>query len=55
MAIDEEIRAYLAGLMRRNRLAQLEHMAARPTLAQRRAARPRLGIVRRLVRFIVGR
>lgn len=54
MNIEDAVRFYLAGVARRNQLAQLEVMAARPTLAMRRAVRPRLGLVRRLVRLLMG-
>lgn len=54
MTLEEEIRWYLLHAYRRRQLARLEVMAARPSLARRRAARPRLGVVRRLVRFLVG-
>lgn len=55
MSIEEEVKAYLAGVYRRNQLSQLEMMAARPTLAQRRLARPRVGVLRRFLRLLIGR
>lgn len=53
MLIEEEIRHYLANATRRRQLVRLELMAARPSLAQRRSVRPRLGLIRRLLRLIV--
>lgn len=44
--------AYLAAARRRRQLALLERLSSRPSLAHRRAARPRLGLVRRLLRLL---
>lgn len=54
MTLEEEVRYYIAVRLRCWQLAQLERMAARPALAARRKVRPRVGIVRRALRWIAG-
>ena len=46
------VETYLAGIYRRHQLDRLEAMAARPTLSQRRAVRPRLGVLRRIASWL---
>lgn len=48
MSLEEELRWYLSTSYRRKQLMLLERMAARPTLSQRRAVRPRKGVLSRL-------
>lgn len=43
---------YLAAVRRRRQLAILERLSSRPSLAHRRATRPRMGLVRRLLRLL---
>lgn len=54
MTLDEEVMWYLATAWRRRQLARLEAMAARPSLSVKRRTRPRVGVLRRLVRFLAG-
>ena len=55
MRLEEEVAAYLAGLTRRNQLAKLEAMAERPGLKIRRKIRPRVSLLRALVRYLFNR
>lgn len=52
MNLEEELRWYLSNRQRRRELVRLELMAARPTLSQRRAVRPRVGIIKRLLKLV---
>ena len=53
MTLQEEVSAYLAGVIRRNQLTQLEIMNMRPSLATRRAVRPRPGFLVNLARLVL--
>jgi hypothetical protein len=54
VSIEEEVRMYLANRWRCWQLGRLEKMASRPTLAARRKVRPRVGAVRRVIRWLIG-
>lgn len=55
MTIEEEVRAYLAGITRRSELQRIEAMCARPSLYHLRQVRPRIGFFGRLLDFIFKR